>query len=121
MGADPAGVPAPPADDRWLTHPFASTFDLILSEYAGYTDQSLLDVTLGRLHQMRESIFARKKEDRERELLLVEAELQHICGAIYAAAGSKDGVKAAARIQLFERPKRIVIPSDAQVRRMFGG
>lgn len=119
MEQDPEGVSEAP--DRWLTRPFASTFDLILHEYPGYTDDTLLDVTLGRLHQMRDMILERKKEEDHAHLMVVEAELQHICSAVYASVGSKDGVKAASRIQLFERPKKLVVATEAQLMRMFSG
>jgi len=118
VGPDAEGLREVPA--RWLNRPFAATFDLILSEYAGYTDETILDLTLGRIHQMRSVILERRKEEHQRDLEVEEVKLQHICSAVHGAAGFKDGVKAASKIQLYEREKRIIIPSMAEVTRMFG-
>lgn len=68
---------------------------------------------------MRDVVFERRKEEWEKHLRLEETKLRNICGAIYAAAGSKDGVKAANDIQLFERPKQLIIPTMDQVGNMF--
>lgn len=104
--------------EHWLTHPFASTFDLILSEYAGYTDQSLLQVTLTRLRQMREIIFRRRREELHRELEIRENELRTICQFIAAAQGQKKLAKQAAGLKLYRRPR--AMPSTERVERMFG-
>lgn len=70
---------------------------------------------------MRSVILERKKEAHLAQLDLEEVKLRHLCSSIYGAAGSKDGVKAANRIELYERERRIVVPSTAEVMRLFGG
>lgn len=98
--------------ERWLKRPFASLFDLILSEYPGYTDQLLLtEVTLGRLRQMRDVILERRQEDHERELLLQETIARALMSTIQGAAGNKKGAKEASRWKLFERRRKRVLPS----------
>ena len=95
MGSPDDAVPEDA--DGWVRRPFARTFDLILSEYAGYTDESLLQVTLSRLHQMRAVIMERKREDRMQQLILEETKLRVLASSIHGAAGSKKGAKAAAK------------------------
>ena len=119
MGSPVDGVPE--AEGRWVERPFASTFDLILSEYGGYTDEGLLDVTLGRLHQMRDVIVERRNEEQLRMLELEETKLRVTTSATHAAAGNKKGMKAAAKLKLFERPKKVVMASYEQIVSMFGG
>lgn len=106
--------------DSWATRPFAATFDLVLSQYAGYTDESLLNVSLERLHQMRELILERQQNEMLSKLMLEEVKLQAICGSIHAAAGNKAGAKEASRIQLFERERVVTVPDESRVARMFG-
>jgi hypothetical protein len=105
---------------HWLKRPFARTFDLILSEYAGYTDETILELRLGRIRQMRDVILERQKEEWQRHLMLEETKLRNICGAVYGASGSKDGVKSANSIELFERPKKLIVASSDRIKRMFG-
>jgi hypothetical protein len=104
-----------------LTRPFAATFDLILSEYAGYTDETLLEVTLERLHQMREVILLRRRDDQETELLVRETELRAMMSTVQAAAGNKKGAKEASRFKLFERRKVKALASTERIMSMFGG
>jgi len=92
-----------------------------LSEYGGYTDEALLNVTLGRLHQMREVILQRKRDDREDEMLVRETGLRAVMSTIMASVGSKKGAKEAARFKLFERRRVKKLASYEQIVGMFGG
>lgn len=85
----------------WRTRPFARTFDLLASEY-GWTDETVLDLTLGRLRQCREIVFERQAEERRRDLSVREVELRILAQFM---AQSPEAAKDAQRIELLDRPK----------------
>lgn len=104
-----------------MTRPFARTFDLISQQY-GWLDSQILDLTLGRMRQIRDVILERRDEDWRRELDVRETELQYTCQMIAASAGHKEGVKEAQRFRLYERPKAAPeLPSYEDVMRRLGG
>lgn len=119
--------PKPEEVDRvrqsWEDRPFARTFDLIAGEY-GWTDEQILNLTLGRMRQIREIIWERTDQDRRRELRVREVELQTLASYIAGAGGNKEGVKSAQRIRLVppEPGEKVVkmIPYE-KARRLFGG
>lgn len=78
-------------------------------------------MTLGRLHQMREVILQRKRDDREDDMVLQETGLRAIMSTIMASVGSKKGAKEAARFKLFERRRVKKLASYEQIVGMFGG
>lgn len=92
-----------------------------MAEYGGYTDETLLNVTLGRLHQMREVILLRRRDEHEADLLVRETGLRAVMSTIMASVGSKKGAKEAARFKLFERRKVKKLASYEQIVGMFGG
>lgn len=92
-----------------------------MSEYGGYTDETLLNVTLGRLHQMREVILLRRRDEHEADLLVRETGLRAVMSTIMASVGSKKGAKEAARFKLFERRRVKKLASYEQIVGMFGG
>lgn len=103
----------------WVRRPFARTFDLLSSQY-GWTDDQILDLTLGRMRQARDVALERLDEDWKQDLRVREQELRWICGTVAASMGNKKGVKAAARIELFERrPEERPLPSAEAIARMF--
>jgi len=104
-----------------MRRPFARTFDLISSEY-GWTDDQILDVTLGRLRQIRDVLFERRAEERDQQIDLVEAQTRQLAASIFSAAGSRKGADAASRITLFDRAKKAVKrwASTEQVQGRFG-
>jgi hypothetical protein len=109
---DPAG-PAPKVD-RWTTRPFAATFDLILTEYPGYTDESLLDLPLCRIRQMREVIMERKAEERDRTLDLLETQLRQVCWFMAASRPWKEGLDVANNIRVRPRsPEEVAAEEKA--------
>lgn len=111
----------PEASSGWLRRPFARTFDLLSSEY-GWTDSQILDLTLQRMRQCREVALERIDEERRRELRVREMEVRHLASMVAGAAGWKQGVSAARRIQLFERRKEdMALPSTERVVRLLGG
>jgi hypothetical protein len=88
----------PSEEDRedvkdWLTRPMAAAFDLVLSEYAGYTDEGLLDVTMGRFRQMVAVIQARRnREMKQRQMwdvTLAQMMTQTMCSFLAGLAQSK--------------------------------
>lgn len=78
-------------------------------------------MTLGRLHQMREVILQRKRDDREDDMVIQETGLRAIMSTIMASVGSKKGAKEAARFKLFERRRVKKLASYEQIVGMFGG
>lgn len=92
-----------------------------MAEYSGYTDETLLNVTLGRLHQMREVILQRRRDEHEADLLVRETGLRAVMSTIMASVGSKKGAKEAARFKLFERRRVKKLASYEQIVGMFGG
>jgi len=117
-------VPGSASADGWLRRPFARTFDLLSSEY-GWTDSQILDLTLARMRQARDVIWERRAEEWKRDLRKKEQELRTLAGFIAGAAGWKDGVKNAARIELYERSReeRLApenLPATETVMRLFG-
>ncbi len=80
----------------------ARAFDLILSEYAGYTDESVLDLTLGRIRQMVSVIQERRRElliaDRKFSLRTAELEATAIIGALAGVARTQKASSAIAKL-----------------------
>lgn len=107
--------------EHWKARPFARTFDLLASEY-GWSDDQILDLTLGRMRQVREVIWERLAEDRRRALKDKEAEVKTLASFM---AQSREALAAAKAIRMVEddedeTPQIRPIPYD-QARRMFGG
>ena len=86
--------------EAWAARPFARTFDLISSEY-GWTDQTILDLTLGRFRQIRDVLFERRAEDRRDRLRDKEVEVRTL--AMFSAR-SPEAQKRAREITLLEPP-----------------
>lgn len=97
-----------------MTRPFARTLDLISSEY-GWSDSQILGMSLERIFQVRDVIVERRSEEREQMLMLEEAKLQNMVGAIYAAAGSKQGVQLAQSIKFTSAKPEDSIPYRTQL------
>lgn len=69
-----------------------------------------MDLTLGRLLQIRSVILQRRKEDARANLRLEEIKLRALMSSIHGAAGNKRGARQAAKFKL--------IKSDPAVPRM---
>ena len=107
-------------------------FDLILSEYAGYTDDSLLDVTMDRIRQMAEVITERRKRTTENDVRQLAVVAQVHATALGAVLGGLAPTKEAAKgirkvVQSFDflkflglAEKKKAIPSTDSVMRAFG-
>lgn len=100
-------------------------FDLISKEY-GWTDEVILDLTIGRLRQIEDVIGERHRERELSRLYTREAELRIIAECIAAGSGSAENMSAARSIQLFPRPDEVTsgdrpLPSFESVKGMFGG
>lgn len=111
-------------DRHWL-RPWAATFDLISSEY-GWSDERILDLTLGRMRQIREVIMSRRDADWRRQVHLEEAKLRHLVAATMAAANNRKGAAQAGEITLIEPTedeaaavKKDRVASTAAVSQMF--
>lgn len=126
---EPSGAAVQQEDDvdhvsqSWKERPFARSFDLIAGEY-GWTDDQILDLTLGRMRQIREVIWERQEQDRRRELRVREIELQTLASYIAASGGSKEGVRSASKIRLvppLAGEKDVKMIPYEKARRMFGG
>jgi hypothetical protein len=111
VAGTPAEDPGEGKDSDWLKRPFRRTFDLISSEY-GWTDGQILDLTLGRIREVRDLILTRRSEQFDRDVRLEEAKLRILAGAVHGAAGNKAGVSAASSIELIDRSKQPKKPSD---------
>lgn len=112
--------------DDPVKHPLTRTFDLLASEY-GWTDDYILDRTLGRIRLAVDAIATRFKSDRQRELLLAELTVKGIVGALPAIGSTKGAGKAIGKymksLQFWkdeeEDPKPRPLPSEHQIEEMF--
>lgn len=110
--------------------PWAEVFDLILSEYPGYTDDTILDLTLGRINQMVEVIVRRKVQVEKARLRnqadLVQAEVKTMGTILMGLAQSTKAQRAMGRMvdsvsfSLDGEKKEREIPSVGKVARFFG-
>lgn len=122
-----------------VVEPWATAFDLILSEYAGYTDESILDLTIDRIQQMVKAIARRRDAQRryEERRMLATAELHAkslgmlLAGVAQTKKASK-GISAAAKSIDFlgahaevskkdaEKPKEREVPTVAMIEATLG-
>ena len=110
--------------------PWAEIFDLILSEYPGYTDETILDLTLARINQMVEVIVKRKIKAEKARLRnqadLVQAEVKTLGAILMGLAQSREAQRAMGRMvesvsfSLDGEKKEREIPSVGQVVRFLG-
>jgi hypothetical protein len=110
-----------PVDRLWSERPWAATFDLIASEY-GWTDEQILDLTLGRMRQIREVILMRRDADYRRTVRLEEMKVRNIVAATFAAAGNRKGARGAEGISFLppdEAEKKSKVASIKQVSKVF--
>lgn len=99
MGSPEPEAPGPA--DGWLKRPFARTFDLISAEY-GWTDPQILDLTLGRMRQIRDVIRERDGERLRRDVSLMETQTQYICSFVASSAGNGPGAREALKIRFLD-------------------
>ena len=103
---------------------FGTIFDLISAEY-GWTDDQILDLTLGRIRLALESIEVRRNHGREFQLMVAEAITKTIVGAMPALAQSKKAGKSLANmakhLSFLPRDREESLPSTQSVERMFRG
>ena len=121
-------------DVQQVTRPWAYTFDLILSEYAGYTDDSILDLPLARIRQMVDVIQERKSwaqyYDNLFRLKVAEAESRALgsllAGVAQTSKASKKITQAASALdfgKMIRKPGESTekeLPSTNQVLRLMG-
>ena len=112
----------------------AAAFDLILSEYSGYTDETILDLTLDRIRQMVSVISERKRFEEEMrragDLQIAELVTKTLGGLLAnLASNSKTGramIAAVKRIDFLkalrgrERKEEKELPSTESVLSRFG-
>ena len=110
----------------------AHAFDLILSEYAGYTDDSILDLPMPRIRQMVEVISERRLIERNLEqkfqVRLAEMQTQMILAQLSNLAMTKEAGKAmranVAKVSFLptddEKKKEETVPSTREVATVFG-
>jgi hypothetical protein len=101
---DRGGVPEAGETHRWVTRPWAATFDLISAAY-GWTDGQILDLTLSRIWQVREVLIERLGEEREQTNARATAVTRQLVLHIRLAAGDRKAAKAANAVKLFEDPE----------------
>lgn len=110
--------------------PWAEVFDLILSEYPGYTDDTILDLTLGRINQMVDVIVKRKvrevKDQMRMQANLAEAEVKTLGAVMMNLAQTAKAQKAMGRMlesisfSLDGEKKPKELPQTSKVMRLFG-
>ena len=102
--------------DAWAERPFARTFDLISSQY-GWTDSTILDLTIGRFRQIRDILFQRQAEEQRRHLRTEETVLRIQAQYMARSAAAQ---REARKITLLEAPKRVVPIPASKVGSLFG-
>lgn len=84
-------------DGERVSRPWARIFDLILSQYGGYDDEKILDLTLERVLQMVEVIWERRKEESQGNQIVrlqeLELAVKYLAMSNAVAAQSKKGAK----------------------------
>src|SRR3990167_9274508 len=102
----------------------AAAFDLLSSEY-GWTDEQILDLTLGRLLRCVRAVNARRTAEFRQQVRLTEEHARLIVNALAGLAQTK---KAGQAIESFARKLSLLppeerkpeLPSTATVERLFG-
>lgn len=91
-----------PSEREPELEPWARTFDILSHEY-GWSDDHILDLTLGRIEQIIRQVIKRKQREAKERTKLAEAVTRHI--AMFSAQ-TKEAAKAAAEIELWaEKPQ----------------
>lgn len=85
----------------WSVRPFARTFDLISSEY-GWTDDQILQLTIGRFRQVRDVLMERSQEERRERLQEKEMEVRALAQFM---ARSNKALAAARTLQFLVPPE----------------
>ena len=110
-------------DDQGTSLGWAGFFDLISSEY-GWTDEEILELTLGRLHQIMEAVMARRGREFEERVRIAEAQSKAIVGAMPGLAFSTKASKAVAKYARkleFLPPKKKELPSTEALEELLSG
>jgi hypothetical protein len=110
--------------------PWAEVFDLILSQYPGYTDEMILDLSLARINQMVDVIVRRRIRDAKDQIRaqaqLTEAAVKTMGAVMMNLAQTSKAQKAMGRMlesvsfNLDGEKKAKELPSTAKVTRLFG-
>lgn len=102
-----------------MTRPFARLFDLISKEY-GWTDDDILDLTVGRLVQIRDVVRERLSEQADEMADRVERQTNALMQQMAAVMGGDPGKLKYWR--MYPKPKKGTenLPDYSRVSKMFG-